>query len=86
MKCEYEGRGSVWIGVAEREFVESLQLERRSGVGSYRRGRARRFVKSVAKGAAKGVGRLARDTTVGVVTELASIVTLGFVRPPKRRR
>jgi hypothetical protein len=42
------------------------------------------FVKPVAKGAAKGLGKLARGAAVGVVTELASILTLGLYKPPRR--
>jgi len=42
------------------------------------------FVKDVAKGIAKGLEKLARDTGVGVVTELASILSLGLYKPPKR--
>jgi len=43
------------------------------------------FAKSVAKGAAKGLGKLAKNTTTGVVGELASILTLGLYRPRKKR-
>ena len=43
------------------------------------------FVKGVAKGTAKGLGRLATGAAVGVVTELASILSLGLFRPRKRR-
>ena len=45
----------------------------------------RSFAKDVAKGAAKGVGKLAAGAAVGVVTELASILTLGIYKPPKRK-
>ena len=44
------------------------------------------FARSVAKGTAKGLGRLGRDATKGVVSELASILTLGLFRPNRRRR
>jgi len=48
--------------------------------------RMKSFPKKVAKGAAKGLGRLARDTAFGVVGELASILTLGLYKRPRRRR
>ena len=44
------------------------------------------FVKDVAKGTAKGLGKLTRDAATGVVGELASILTLGLFRRPRRRR
>ena len=46
--------------------------------------RKKGFVKGVAKGTAKGLGKLARGTAVGVVSELASIFTLGLYKPPRR--
>ena len=36
----------------------------------------RAFTKDVSKGVAKGLGKLATGAAVGVVTELASILTL----------
>lgn len=48
--------------------------------------RIRSFPKKVGKGAAKGLGRLARGSITGVIGELASIMTLGLYRPPRRRR
>jgi hypothetical protein len=45
----------------------------------------RSFAKDVTKGVGKGLGKLARGATVGVVSELASILTLGLFRPRKRR-
>lgn len=42
------------------------------------------FVKDVAKGAAKGLGKLAKGAAVGVVGELASILTLGLFKRPRR--
>src|SRR5438445_9886888 len=44
----------------------------------------RSFAKDVAKGTAKGLSKLASDTAVGVVGELASILTLGIFRSPRR--
>lgn len=44
------------------------------------------FTKSVAKGAAKGLGKLATGAAAGVVGELASILSLGLYRPPRGRR
>ena len=49
------------------------------------RRKKRSFAKQVAKGAAKGLGKLATGAAVGVVTELASILTLGIFKPSKRR-
>ena len=49
------------------------------------RRRRRSFAKQVAKGAAKGLGKLATGAAVGVVTELASILTLGLFKPRKRK-
>jgi hypothetical protein len=43
------------------------------------------FPRSVAKGAAKGLGKLAKGAAVGVVSELASILTLGLFRPRRGR-
>ena len=48
--------------------------------------RKKTFAKSVAKGTAKGLGKLGKGIVTGVVSELASIVTLGLFRPPRRRR
>jgi hypothetical protein len=45
----------------------------------------RSFAKDVTKGVGKGLGKLAKGATVGVVSELVSILTLGFFRPRKRR-
>jgi hypothetical protein len=42
------------------------------------------FVKPVVKGAAKGLGKLARGAAVAVVSELASILSLGLYKPPRR--
>jgi hypothetical protein len=42
------------------------------------------FVKDVAKGTAKGLGKLATGAAAGVVGELASILTLGLYRRPRR--
>jgi len=42
------------------------------------------FAKDVAKGTAKGLGKLAAGAATGVVTELASIFSLGLYKPPKR--
>jgi hypothetical protein len=44
----------------------------------------RGFVKDVARGTAKGLGKLASGAAVGVVTELASIFSLGLYRGKKR--
>lgn len=44
------------------------------------------FVKDVARGTAKGLGKLAKGAATGVVSELASIMTLGLFRPPRKRR
>ena len=49
------------------------------------RRKKRTFAKQVAKGAARGLGKLATVTAVAVITELASILTLGIFRPPKRK-
>ncbi len=43
------------------------------------------FVKSVAKGTAKGLGDLAKGATIGVARELASILSLGLYKPRRRR-
>jgi hypothetical protein len=40
----------------------------------------------VGKGAAKGLGRLGGSVVKGVVSELASILTLGPYRHPRKRR
>ena len=42
------------------------------------------FVKDVAKGSAKGLGKLAQGAAKGVVTELAAILSLGLYKPRKR--
>lgn len=42
------------------------------------------FVKGVAKGTVKGLGKLGKDAAAGVVGELASILTLGLYRRPRR--
>jgi hypothetical protein len=47
--------------------------------------RKRSFTKDVGKGVAKGLGKLATGAATGVVSTLASIVTLGLFRPRKRR-
>jgi len=44
------------------------------------------FVRDVAKGTAKGLGKLAKGATLGVAGELASILTLGLFKPPRRWR
>jgi hypothetical protein len=44
----------------------------------------RSFAKDVAKGTAKGLGKLASDTAAGVAGELVSIFTLGLFKPPRR--
>jgi hypothetical protein len=44
----------------------------------------KRKKKTVARGVARGLGKLAKGAAVGVVTELASILTLGIYKPPKR--
>ena len=49
------------------------------------RRKKRSFTKQGAKGAAKGIGKLVAGAAVGVVTELASILTLGLFRPPRRK-
>jgi len=43
------------------------------------------FTKSVGRGVAKGLGKLAKDGATGVVRELTSILTLGLFGPRKRR-
>jgi hypothetical protein len=43
------------------------------------------FPKDVGKGVATGIGKLATGAATGVVSELASILTLGLFRPRKRR-
>ncbi len=43
------------------------------------------FPKDVAKGTARGLGKLASGAAIGVVTELASILSLGLFRPRRRR-
>ena len=43
------------------------------------------LVRSVGKGAAKGLSRLGKDTATGVIGELLSIATLGLFRPRKRK-
>lgn len=40
--------------------------------------------KQLAKGTAKGLGKLAGGAAVGVVTELASVLSLGLYKPRKR--
>ncbi len=45
----------------------------------------RSFAKQVTRGAAKGLGKLATGAAVGVVTELASILTLGIYKPARRK-
>jgi hypothetical protein len=45
----------------------------------------RGFARDVTKGVGKGLGKLAKGAAVGVVSELASILTLGLFRPRKRR-
>jgi len=42
------------------------------------------FMKGVAKGSAKGLGKLARGPAKGVVTELTAILSLGLYKPPWR--
>ena len=44
------------------------------------------FTKDVSKGVARGLGRLATGAATGVVTELASIFTLGLYKRPRKRR
>jgi hypothetical protein len=44
----------------------------------------RSFSKKVAKGTAKGLGKLAKGAVSGIVGELASILTLGLYRRPRR--
>jgi hypothetical protein len=51
----------------------------------YKSKRKRSFAKDVTKGVGKGLGKLAKGATLGVVSELASILTLGLFRPRKRR-
>lgn len=46
--------------------------------------RKRSFAKDVAKGAAKGLGKLGTGAVKGVVGELASILTLGLYRRLRR--
>jgi hypothetical protein len=53
---------------------------------STNRRKKRSFSVAVGKGAAKELGRLAKGAATGVVSELASIMTLGLFRPRKRRR
>jgi hypothetical protein len=48
------------------------------------RKRKRSFAKEVAKGTAKGLGKLGTGAVKGVVGELASILTLGLYRRPRR--
>jgi len=55
-------------------------------MSSTRRKKKSSFTKDVAKGTAKGLGKLASGAAVGVVTELASILSLGLFRPPRRWR
>ena len=54
-------------------------------MNSRRQGKKVGFAKSVAKGTAKGLGKLAKGAATSVVAELASILTLGLFKPPKRR-
>jgi hypothetical protein len=51
-----------------------------------RKKKERSFPRDVGKGVAKGLGKLASGAATGVVSELASILTLGLFRPRKRRR
>ena len=51
----------------------------------YRPKKKRSFAKAVTKGVGKGLGKLAKGATLGVVSELASILTLGFFKSRKRR-
>ena len=44
----------------------------------------RNNTKIIVRGVGKGLGKLASGAAVGVVTELASILTLGLYKPPKR--
>ena len=53
---------------------------------SQRKRKKNGFAKDVAKGTAKGLGKLARGVAVGVVTEIASILSLGLYKPPRRWR
>jgi len=46
--------------------------------------RKKGFVKGVGKGVGKGLGKLAKGATLGVVGELASILSLGLFKPPRR--
>ena len=48
--------------------------------------RVQSFPAKVAKGSAKGLGRLAAGIVSGVAGELASIFTLGLYRRPRKRR
>lgn len=41
--------------------------------------------KTIVKGVGAGLKDLGKGAAVGVVTELASILTLGLYRPPKRK-
>ncbi len=54
-------------------------------MSTYRK-KQKSFPKAVGKGVAKGLGKLATGAVSGVARELASIVTLGLFRSPKRRR
>ena len=42
------------------------------------------LVKDIGKGVGKGLGKLAKGGTLSVVGELASILSLGLFKPPRR--
>ncbi len=50
------------------------------------RKRIRSFPGQIAKGAVKGLGKVGGSAVRGVVSELASILTLGLYRRPRKRR
>jgi len=54
-------------------------------MNTYRR-KKESFPKAVGKGVARGLGKLATGVATGVVGGLASILTLGIYKPPRRRR
>ena len=54
-------------------------------MSSTKRKKKSSFPVSVAKGTAKGLGKLATGAAVGVVSELASILTLGLFKRQRRR-
>jgi hypothetical protein len=52
---------------------------------STNRRKKKSFPAAVGKGAAKGLGKLATGAVTGVAGTLASIMTLGLYKPPRRR-